>query len=884
MEPRQITEAESDFDSPVAAANFRSDKRMSENGKVPDGAIALAISQRDLIVDPSDGAGVFPGGWTWHGPGNLGGRVRSILIHPTNTNIMWTGGLSGGIWKTIDAGVSWLPMDDFMPVMPIGCMALDQTNPNTLFAGTGEGFFETVEGTSNTAAVRGAGIFKSTDGGTSWSQIAFTNTPDWYFVNRIAISPTNSQNMLAATGSGVWRSTDGGTTWVRTSLGLAYDVQFHPTDGQKVISGFHDDGVKVSINGGLSWTAATGLPNPHRSEVRYAPSNPNTVYCAASVGSAIKIYRSVNGGSTFTLTTTGGGISTYAAYNNVLWVDPANANNLILGGVYLYRSANAGATFTQGLNGVHADMHAIVSDPNFNGTTNRRIFVGCDGGIYRSNDHTLNPVNNLNHNLGIAQVYGAVMNPANGNMIAGLQDNGTIRYTGLPQDWGTVFGGDGVYCEYDPTDVNYWYAGIYYAQIVRSTTGGAGGSYNYCYSGITDAGSSTTCNFIAYFGLDPSNANRMLVGARSLWRSNNIKAGTPTWTAIKPTIQPGGRPNGRSKNDEAHFATNPPWNISTFTIAQSNSNLIWVGYNNGEVWKTINGAAVTPTWTRVDNGATQLPARWVGSIRIDPNNTNRILVSFMGYESNNLWMTTNGGTNWTDISGDLPSTPISAVTTHPINSNWIYVGTDVGLFTSSDGGQNWSTQNVGPGIAPVEELRWVTGTKLLAVTHGRGVYSADILDSVTEPLSPTTYNIIWGNLMSGRLSSLYASDNDKLDILGDFTAPGLVTPMGVQFTSVSPHGNVSYLAFKLEVNATQRNLGLRTRLFNWNSNQWEELDFRPTTTTDSTFEFVATGDPSRFVSPANREIKALVTAEPWAADVIAKWRVRFDQVLFTVRQ
>jgi hypothetical protein len=689
--------------------------------------------------------------------------------------------------------------------------------------------------------------------------------------------------MLAATGSGIWRSTNGGTTWARTSTGIAYDVEFHPTDSQKVISGFHDDGVKVSTNGGLSWTTATGLPNPHRSEVRYAPSNPNTVYCAASAGSTIKIYRSLDGGLSFTLTTTGSGISTYAAYNNVLWVDPANANNLILGGVYLYRSSNAGATFAQGLGGVHADMHAIVSDPNFNGTTNRRIFVGCDGGIYRANDHTLNAVSNLNHNLGISQFYGAVMNPANGHIVGGLQDNGTLQYTGLPQDWGSVFGGDGVFCEYDPTNVNFWYGGIYYAQIVRSTAG-SGGPYNYCYSGIADAGSSTTCNFIAFFALDPNESNRMLVGARSLWRSNNIKAGTPTWTAIKPTIQPGGSPIPPPNGGQAHFASNPPWNISTFAVAQGNSNLIWVGYNKGEVWNTTNGTAVTPTWSRVDNGAIQLPARWVGSIRIDPNNPNRVIVAFMGYESNNLWMTTDGGINWTDISGDLPSAPISAVTTHPINSNWIYVGTDVGLFTSSDGGQNWSTQNVGPGIVPVEELRWVTGTKLLAVTHGRGVYTADIPDSVTEPLSPLRYSIIIGNHVSGKLSSLFGSDDNKLDVQGEFVNVDSATPVAVQFTTVSPYANISFLKLKVESNTTEADLARRIYLYHWATNTWAQFDFNVTTVSDFVSDITINVGQSGFVSPSTREIKAMVTVEPWASESSAFWRVRIDQVLFTVRQ
>lgn len=155
-------------DQPLQAARFRFEQRLSEDGTVPHGALLRAWRQRQAMIalQTLDGD-VRPSGlsWTWIGPGNIGGRLRAIVIHPAQPNIMWLGSASGGIWKTTTGGASWFPLDDFLPSLAIGCMILDPRDPNVLYAGTGEGFFETIEGTSNTAAVRGAGVFKTTDGG-----------------------------------------------------------------------------------------------------------------------------------------------------------------------------------------------------------------------------------------------------------------------------------------------------------------------------------------------------------------------------------------------------------------------------------------------------------------------------------------------------------------------------------------------------------------------------------------------------------------------------------------------------------------------------------------------------------------------------------------------
>src|SRR6185295_4818910 len=147
--------------------------------------------------------------WTWLGPGNIGGRVRSLVIDPANTNVMFAGGIAGGVFKTTTGGASWAPVDDFMANLAVSTIVMQPNLSTTLYAGTGEGFY-------NHDGIRGAGVFTSTDGGITWSQLASTATPSWWYVNRLAISP-NGAVMLAATRTGVYRSIDGGVSWTNTS-------------------------------------------------------------------------------------------------------------------------------------------------------------------------------------------------------------------------------------------------------------------------------------------------------------------------------------------------------------------------------------------------------------------------------------------------------------------------------------------------------------------------------------------------------------------------------------------------------------------------------------------------------------------------------------------
>lgn len=824
-------------DQPIAAAAFRYYARLSEDGTVPANALMRAKQQRDRLIGDgmSDGGGVDPESWTWLGPGNIGGRIRAIVIHPQDFNIMWIGSASGGIWRTTDGGQLWLPQDDFMASLSVGCMTMDPANPDVLYAGTGEGFFETLEGSTNTAAVRGAGIFKSMDGGATWAQMASTANADFYFVNRIAISPADPSIMLAATGTGIWRTTDGGNSWTQQAAFNALDVKFHPTNALKAVAGGHhtEDGPYYSTDDGATWTLATGAGGD-RQELSYAASNPSTVYAAVSDNDRIKIWRSTDDGNNYTLMTSGNGIQTYASYNNTLWVDPTNPNILMFGGVWLYRSMDAGVTFTQRFSSVHPDQHAIVNSPGFNGGTNRTVFFGHDGGISRTADVYGNTATNLNNNLGITQFYGAAINPTTGFVAGGTQDNGSLSFDGDPQSWNHYFGGDGGYAASDPTDPNFFYGEVQYAFIHRSTNGGQ--SAGYIWSGIQDAGGSTT-NFIPFFMLDPNDPNRMLVACRRLWRSNNVKAQTPTWSAIKSTIEPPGPDNPDGDRGGAHFAGNSPWNISAIDIADGNSDIVWVGYNNGEVWKTADGAASQPTWERVDENGVGLPDRWISRIAVDPNDSNVIYVSIMGWEPDNLWKTSDGGATWQKITGSgsatLPEAPILCVTVHVNRRGVLYVGTDIGVFTSMNDGLSWSASSQGPGTVPVEELNWKNSNELMAVTHGRGIFLAE----VNLPAALIDLSFAFGTHLNGTIADLIASDNLRVRARSQ---PGFLAsePNIIDMRLAAVTDDLSGTEIDLVVEGRINNPGgtCKLRLRNWTNGFFNQVHQYPIGQTETTEE------------------------------------------------
>ncbi len=718
--------------NPHEARRWRHLRWQDERGEVAPDAWRRAIMQRrgNVAYWAARGAGgIAPERWTERGPFNVGGRTRSLVVDPDNHNRLWAGAVSGGIWYSPNAGGSWTPVDDWMSNLAICCMVMDPTDPDVIYAGTGEGFF-------NADAIGGQGIFRSTDRGLNWSQLP--STAGWDTVNRIAVSHENSDLILASQRyGGIFRSTDGGETWANPQWAQgSFYVAFDPTNAAKAVAHLIDYDWDLnqwfhraiySTNGGLTWSTAAGLEALYgfgsRIELAYAASDPRIVYasCATNGG---KIWRSTDGGRSYQLQTLNGYSTGVNWYANPLWVDPTDPDVLVTGGYDFYRSMDGGVTLTRISAGYmmtaqpHVDNHFITHTPGYDGIGNRRVYVCTDGGVWRTNDIYTASTNsgwiNRDRNYRTTQFYGAAGDGETGLIIGGTQDNGTLRSISGSDDAHLMFGGDGGFCAVDPTDPNYCYGEYIFLQIHRSTDGGL--TAGYIFDGIADAGNSA--NFIAPFILDPNDPDTMLAGGRRLWRTNDVKhiAG-PTWQEIRG---PGSD------------------HISAISVSPGDSDIIWIGLNNGEVHRTTDGTAVNPTWTAVDANLppdNPLPDRYIERILIDPDHRDTVYVALGGFSPDNLWRTRDGGRTWVDVTGSgatgLPNAPINGLTRHPDRPDWIYVGTEVGVFASIDGGENWSTTNDGPADASVDELVFLhNSATLLAATHGRGLFTADL----TPPL------------------------------------------------------------------------------------------------------------------------------------------------------
>jgi regulation of enolase protein 1 (concanavalin A-like superfamily) len=743
-------------------------------------------------------------GWTAIGPGNVGGRVRSIVVHPTTTSTMFAGSVGGGIWKTVNGGARWAPVDDFMANLAVTSMIFKPGNPSVMYAATGEGYH-------NADAIRGAGIFKSTDGGATWTRLASTAGADFHYVTRIAMS-ADARVLLAATMTGLFRSVDAGATFTRVAGPVPIDVDFHPTNAARAVAGDRNGRAWVSTDGGATWTRAAltlpaNLEGSGRVEVAYARATPTIVYAVVDLNGGL-VYRSVDGGASYTqvnardwtvLLENGQGW-----YDLAVWVNPRDGNDIIVGGVNLYRSRDGGSSFTQistTFGSLHPDQHVIIEHPQFDNSTNRVLYIGNDGGVYKVPDLALlTSVGNarydeLNNNLAVTQFYGAAGNPATGVIVGGTQDNGTLVYNPWAgsEGWEAMFGGDGGFSAADPTNPDYFYGEYVYLQIHRSTN--AGLSSSYIYEGIEDA--MTNANFIAPFILDPNEPRRMLAGGARLWRTDDVRAAYPVWKAVKP---------------------NADSLISAIAVAPANSNVVWVGHNNGDVFRTSNGTAASPTWTKVD--PLTFPNRFITRIAIDPFDANVVYVTFGGFVDQNIQRTENAGATWRDATGTgttgLPHVPVRDLEIDPTDANVLWAGTEIGVFTSPDGGLTWDASQDGPANVSVDEL-FVMNDYLYAVTHGRGLFRHRLTETpetpalTFSPSSRTFPSVYVGSTTSASAVNVVNSGTAPLVIqsvrfAGAHPADWVMTSDGCTGKSVAPAAQCS-VAVAFRPTATGRRTG-----------------------------------------------------------------------------
>jgi photosystem II stability/assembly factor-like uncharacterized protein len=689
-------------------------------------AIVEARARRLDALSSKAGWGTLSGNWQERGPDNIGARVTDLAIHPTNPNIVYAAHATSGVLKTTDGGASWFPISDDLPVLTIGAIALDPTNPDVLYVGTGEA-------NANSYSFFGMGIYKSTDAGATWT---YAGLEDSYYIARIVVDPVNSDRIwVAATGAlfgtnperGIYRSLDAGASWqlvlsVSDST-AATDVAIDPSRPDTVFaamwervrgltyrrSGGATSAIYRSYDGGDSWTKLTnGLPSGTtvgRIGISVCAANPSVVYAAYAdhPGYFAGVYKSTNGGNSWARTTDAaldGIYSNFGWYFGQMRVDPTNANRVFVLGVPFYRSQDGGSSWAEVGPTNHVDHHAMAFDP----TTPARIFEGNDGGIYVSANSGTSwtklydqPTNQF---YAIEIDY---QNPA--RLYGGTQDNGTIRTaTGGTSDWEEIFGGDGFYSIVDPTDSDIIYCEYQYGNLYKSADFGY--SWDYALDGISG---SDRRNWSTPVVMDPSNHLNLYYGTYRVYKSTD---GAVSWTATSTDLTNG--------NQGGNYGT-----ITTIAVAPADPDVIYVGTDDSNVWVTQNGGGA---WTNV---SAALPNRWVTRVAVDPETAGTAYVTFSGLRWNEdigyVYRTEDYGASWTDITGNLPGAPVNVLAVDPDEPVRLFVGTDVGCFYSEDIGDTWQMLGVGLPPVPVYDIKIHGPTRtLVAGTHGRSMHSFDL--------------------------------------------------------------------------------------------------------------------------------------------------------------
>jgi hypothetical protein len=748
------------------------------------------IGDRVISLDGQLQASGVLDAWTPLGPGNIGGRTRIVRYHPTQPTTIFAAGVSGGVWRSDDEGASWRPTADGLANIAVNALAIDRRQPEIMYAGTGEGYFrEEIRGTG--LPLRGGGIFVTRDGGASWQRLAATDTEDFWWVNDIEIGIGDPRRIYAATRTGVWRSADSGQTWSRLLAtdvrGGCLDLALLPDRSEDVLlasCGSYEQATVYRFARAAEDSApevALREESMGRTSLAIAPSNPDVVYALAASNdpgpggnyqqSLLAVYRSDRGGAagswqprvtntdplrinTLLLTnvssatleecgfTSRNSYTNMGWYTNVIAVDPRDADRVWAAGVDWFRSDDGGRTWglASSQNGpfnsfqayAHVDQHAIAFHPGYDGQSNQRMMIGNDGGVYRTTSargrvstgaragcqSSVQTIGirweSLNHDYGVTQFYYGLPVGDGTTYIGGTQDNGTLLGTDDTgaNGWRPIFGGDGGYVAVNPTRPEIIYAESQWANIGKSIDGGT--RFTTATRGLDPIRSSvlgpeSNYLFVAPFVMDPTNPDRLWVGGDYLYRTSD---GATLWVKASTLIPDSGL-------------------VSTISIAASDSSRVAAGTHKGDVMasRAALSATAQTAWrtSRPRSG-------WVTSVAFDPRDANIIYATYGNFGGRHVYRSDNDGATWTSIDGNgsqsLPDIPVHSIAIDPDNRSRLYVGTDVGVFVSLDGGGSWMVEETGYGAVVTEWLaihRDAAGRKrIFAFTHGRGAWRAEL--------------------------------------------------------------------------------------------------------------------------------------------------------------
>jgi photosystem II stability/assembly factor-like uncharacterized protein len=677
----------------------------------------------------------FDVNWESQGPNNIGGRMNSIAVHPTNNQIILLGSASGGLFRTIDGGTNWNPVFDAQNTLSIGDITFAPSNPNIVFAGTGD---PNISG----YPFVGTGIYKSTDGGVTW---AYSGLSETRIVSKIIVHPTNPEIVYAATmGSpfernehrGLYKSTDGGANWTKifyasSQAGIIDMVM--PTQNPSIIYIAAWDRIRTntesitsgpatkvyrSFDAGGTWLPISGLPQTDNGRIGLAisPTSPSTLSAiiANTDGDLKGIYRTTNTGATWTNVAIN--VVSQNIYNGMGWyfgkTVVSSTGDIYALGIDLWRyKNNTWENITEMAYDVHVDMHDLIVNGN-------ELYLATDGGAYKSDNNgtTWRDI----ENIATTQCYRVSISPhAKNKYWVGAQDNGTVvgNKSGINQ-WNIIQRGDGFKAEFLASVKRTFFVEQQQGNIWMTRDSGA--TFENATLGIQLADRRGWD--MPYFASDFI-GQKFYTGTERVYRSNFSTQ--LNWQPISLDLT-----KGNLFGEQFHF-------ISCLAESKQEEGVVYAGTSDGNLWSYEQNS-----WFKISN---TLPDRYVTSIRTSPSNKNTIYVTHSGYKDNDntplIHRSLDKGSTWQPIKGNLPDLALNDICILPKHQDSIlFVATDGGVYASKNKGQEWQRLGKNMPYVPVYELELDTLNRLLvAATHGRGVMTYPI-DSITYR-PPVTQNI-----------------------------------------------------------------------------------------------------------------------------------------------
>ena len=669
-----------------------------------------------------------PAPWASMGPINFAGRTIAIAINPLNPNTIYTGTAAGGLWRshTGGLGADWEHVPTGFPVLGVNAIAIQATDTNTLYIGTGEVYrYGCAIGGLVVRATRGSygmGILKTTNGGSTWQQSLDWTCNQKRGVQCIRLNPLNPRTVFAATTEGLYRSTDAGGTWVPVlNVLLAQDIAINRMDTTKILVTCGDfastgRGVYRSTNGGVSFALVTGLPSfTGKAMLEMYGANPSRVYVSladTAIGSSStgtgSLWKSTNFGTSWTLVSNEAVYGVQGWYSQFIAVHPTDSMQVVRGTEYLYKSVNGGVSSYRFpyLSSPWADYHNYAHHP----TNPNILYIVDDGGVWRSTDFGTT-YQAVNAGLLTSQFYnGFSCSAQDSNRALGqAQDHFGWMYRGSLM-WQSSAADEAGWTAINPLNDFVMYAGDRDGDSLFKSTNRGLTFFSSC-SGLPYYGTSA---WNTPFVLCKSNPNVLYFGRAIVYKSINSGA---SWTAT----------NGGSPLDG-----NPSLSMAA---APTNQDTAFVGTVPGSgrvhVFQTTNGGT---SWTNVTG---TLPNRYPIDITIDPRDSRVVYVVFGGFDTTRLAKSTNAGLTWTHIGSPLPNVPMTAVAVDPFNTNHVYVGSDLGVFVSTDAGSTWAGFNDGlfEGVIVGDLVISPSNKSIVLASHSNGVFSRKLLSSTITDIN-----------------------------------------------------------------------------------------------------------------------------------------------------